>query len=62
MIEDAAFPSDSYAVRSQARFHGLDPDDAVVRLRPRPGEDTLRTADVVEYLGERRWRWCCSAA
>ena len=49
-IEDAAFPSDSYAVRSQARFHGYDPDDAIVRLRPRVGEDTLRTDDVVERL------------
>ncbi|HEX6967735.1 MAG TPA: kynureninase [Micromonosporaceae bacterium] len=50
VIEDTAFPSDSYAVRSQARFHGLDPDTTVVRLRPRPGEDTLRTEDVVTYL------------
>ncbi|WP_377267156.1 kynureninase [Peterkaempfera sp. SMS 1(5)a] len=50
VIEDSAFPSDSYAVRSQARFHGLDPDDAVVRLRPRPGEDTLRTEDVQDFL------------
>jgi kynureninase len=41
VIEDSAFPSDSYAVRSQARFHGLDPDDAVVRLE---------TAEIVEYL------------
>ena len=47
-IEDAAFPSDSYAVRSQARFHGFDPDDAIVRLRPRDGEDTLHTGDIVE--------------
>jgi kynureninase len=50
LIEDHAFPSDSYAVRSQARFHGLDPDRTVVRLAPRPGEDTLRTDDVVDYL------------
>ncbi|HEY8452792.1 MAG: kynureninase [Micromonosporaceae bacterium] len=50
VIEDNAFPSDSYAVRSQARFHGLDPDEAVVRLAPRPGEDLLRTEDVVEFL------------
>ena len=49
-IEDAAFPSDSYAVRSQARFHGFDPDDAIVRLRPRDGEDTLRTGDIVERI------------
>jgi kynureninase len=50
LIEDAAFPSDSYAVRSQARLHGLDPDQTVVRLRPRPGEDTLRTEDIEDYL------------
>nr|MDT0662300.1 kynureninase [Micromonospora sp. DSM 115978] len=31
VIEESAFPSDSYAVRSQARFHGRDPDTTVVR-------------------------------
>ncbi|WP_238165838.1 kynureninase [Kribbella caucasensis] len=51
VIEDSAFPSDSYAVRSHVRFHGFDADDAVVRVRPRPGEDCLRTADVVDRLG-----------
>lgn len=50
VIEDSAFPSDSYAVRSQARFHNLDPDTTVVRLKPREGEDTLRTEDVVGFL------------
>ncbi|BCJ68899.1 kynureninase [Polymorphospora rubra] len=50
VIEDTAFPSDSYAVRSQAAFHGLDPDETVVRLRPRPGEENLRTEDVLAYL------------
>lgn len=34
LIEDTAFPSDSYAVRSQARFHGLNPDVAVVPVKP----------------------------
>src|SRR5690606_17505731 len=37
VIEDNAFPSDSYAVRSQARFPGLDPDAAAARPAPRPG-------------------------
>ncbi|MFG2065033.1 kynureninase [Micromonospora sp. NPDC048871] len=50
VIEDTAFPSDSYAVRSQARFHGLDPDTTVVRLTPRPGEENLRTEDVTAFL------------
>lgn len=51
VIEDGAFPSDSYAVRSQVAFHGFDPETAVIRLRPRPGEETLRTEDILDYLG-----------
>ncbi len=50
VIEDAAFPSDSYAVQSQASWHGRDPGEAVVRLKPRAGEQTLRTDDVVHEL------------
>jgi kynureninase len=50
LIEDAAFPSDSYAVASQAVLHGLDPETAIVRLRPRQGEAVLRTEDVIETL------------
>ena len=50
VIEDSAFPSDSYAVRGQARWHGLDPDTTVVRLRARPGETALRTEDIEAYL------------
>ncbi|MEJ3748563.1 kynureninase [Actinomycetes bacterium KLBMP 9797] len=45
VIEDAAFPSDSYAVRSQARWHGLDPDQTVIRT-----EDARKT--IAEY-GDR---------
>ena len=50
VIEDSAFPSDSYAVRSQAAFHGYDPDTAVIRLRPRDGESSLRSEDVIAFL------------
>ncbi len=50
LIEDTAFPSDSYAVRSQAVLHGLDPDATVVRLRPRAGEAGLRSEDIVAHL------------
>jgi kynureninase len=51
VIEDSAFPSDSYAVQSQANLHGRDAADAIVRLRPREGEATLRTEDVVATIG-----------
>lgn len=50
VIEDSAFPSDSYAVASQAAFHGFDPKAAVARLKPREGEHTLRTEDVLAFI------------
>jgi kynureninase len=50
LVEDATFPSDSHAVQSQAALHGLDPVEAVTRLRPRPGEAVLRTEDVVTSI------------
>ncbi len=49
-VEEAAFPSDRYALASHLRLHGRDPDEALVVLRPRPGEASLRTEDVVETL------------
>ncbi len=52
VIEDYAFSSDSYAVRSHVALRGYDPDTAVLRLRPRPGEDTLRTEDVIATLND----------
>ena len=52
LMEGGAFPSDQYAIESQARLHGLDPDDAIVELVPRPGEHTLRTADIEAKIAE----------
>ena len=46
MIESTAFPSDHYAVRSQARFHGFDPSEAIIELTPRTGERILREEDI----------------
>lgn len=52
MLEDAAFPSDSYAFATQARLHGLAPEHALIRLKPRAGEDTLRTEDIEAAIRE----------
>lgn len=53
MIEADAFPSDHYAVQQQAKFHGFDPNkEAVIQLRPRAGEHTLRTTDIIESIKE----------
>lgn len=50
LIEAGAFPSDRYAVASQASFHGFDPDKSIVEATARPGEATLRTEDIVDFL------------
>ncbi len=52
LIEASAFPSDQYAVASQARMHGLDPDEVIVEMKPREGESTLRTEDIEAWLDE----------
>ena len=50
LIEQAAFPSDRYAVVSQLEFHGLDADRHLIEVAPRAGERHLRTEDVVERI------------
>jgi kynureninase len=46
LIERGAFPSDQYAVQSQIRFHGLEPESSLLELTPRPGETCMRDEDV----------------
>jgi kynureninase len=52
LMEAGAFPSDRQAIRSQAAFHGLDPDEHVVELAPRDGEDTLDPAVILQTIAE----------
>ena len=46
LIEDPIFPSDLYAVKTQIRHHGLDPQAALVRVSPRTNEVLLREDDL----------------
>lgn len=52
LIENNTFPSDVYAVKSQARFHGYDFNEAVVELKPREGEMTVREEDILKQIEE----------
>ncbi|MCS6991070.1 MAG: kynureninase [Chitinophagales bacterium] len=50
LIEPFAFPSDQYAVASQVRFHGFNPDEAVVELQTQPGLLTLSIEEIVAQI------------
>ena len=53
LIEQSAFPSDQYVVRSQAAWHGFDPDDAVIECPTQVGVFSLESFDrVLEESGE----------
>src|SRR5438477_856763 len=52
LMEEPAFPSDTYAIKTQIIHHGLDPKDALVLVRPRKGEFTIRTEDFIELIAK----------
>jgi kynureninase len=52
VVEYDAFPSDRYAVDSQAALHGFDPTDAIITLRPQPGSDGITPDDVAAVLAD----------
>jgi kynureninase len=54
LIEQGTFPSDKYAVDSQARFHGLDPNETILQARPRAGELILRTDDLLQQIEDHK--------
>jgi kynureninase len=51
ICEARAFPSDQYSFETHVRHHGFDPDDAVIEVHPRAGENTLRTEDIISVIG-----------
>jgi kynureninase len=53
VIEESAFPSDTYAVYSHVESRGLDSNDTVIVLRPEPGRVTIGTDAVLRLLAER---------
>jgi len=50
MIEFDAFPSDRYAVESQIRFHGLDPDECLIELKAKKGDVCLGDEDILNAI------------
>lgn len=50
LIEQAAFPSDRYAVVSQLQFHGLSATTDLIEVAPREAERLVRTEDLIEAI------------
>ena len=52
LIEKNAFPSDQYAVKSQLDFHGFKPEEGLLEIEPRQGEDLVRTEDLLDLISK----------
>jgi kynureninase len=52
LIEEGAFSSDRHAVLGQLGWHKLDPDETLVEIAPRAGEETLRIEDIEARIAE----------
>ena len=50
LAERAAFPSDRYALVSQLRYHGYTPEEALIEIGPREGEELLHEEDIVAAI------------
>ena len=54
LFESKAFPSDQYAMQSQVKFHGYKPDDAIIEVAPREGENCIRQEDILEAIEKNK--------
>ena len=54
ICEAKAFPSDQYALESQVRNHGYDPDEAIIEVAPRAGEHNIRTEDILDAIRKNK--------
>ena len=52
LCEQKAFPSDQYALESQAKFHGFKPEDVIVEIGPRDGEHLITEQDILDKIAE----------
>lgn len=50
ITESPSFSSDSYMLEAQCRVHGLNPKRTIIEIKPRKGEFTLRTEDILDTI------------
>jgi kynureninase len=50
LMEAGAFPSDQYAVETQVRMYGFDPEDAIIEMKPKPGAHIIEEEAILEAI------------
>jgi kynureninase len=50
LMEYHPFPSDRYAVESQIRFHGFDPQESLIELKPKQGTEYIEFTQIEDVL------------
>ncbi len=50
ICEAKAFPSDQYAIESQVKFHGFDPQQAIIEIAPRKNEFCISHQDIYDAI------------
>lgn len=54
LCEAKAFPSDQYMMETHVKHHGFDPADAIIEVKPREGEHTIRNEDLLQMIVQHR--------
>ena len=54
LCEAKAFPSDQYMMETHVKHHGFDPATAIIEIKPREGEHTIRNEDVLQMIVQHK--------
>jgi kynureninase len=54
LCEAKAFPSDQYMLETHVQYHGLDPEETIIEVRPRFGEHLIRHEDILAAIERHR--------
>jgi kynureninase len=52
LMEAGAFPSDQYAIETQVRMYGYEPNDAIIEIAPREGAHIIEEEDILKAIAD----------
>lgn len=54
LCEAKAFPSDQYMMETHVTHHGYKPEEAIIEIKPRAGEHSIRNEDVLQMIVQHK--------